>query len=218
MLLRPIGCAPAFGLTLLLSACFAQDPLGEVCDVGPGDLVITELMVNPIGRYDTDREWFEIFNAAGTERILDRLVIRRLRVRGEPPHAEVAKSHYVRLAGRLAADAYFVFGDGSAETAPIEYSYDDDDHPLGIGESLGALTNSVGGLELHCGETLVDRVRWGEDVNNDASEEGWSVGLDGALLPDAVRNDDGWRWCSGGGPFDADGNRGTPGMRNEVCP
>ncbi len=68
---------PTFiGFLLFITGCFVPASVGETCDAIVGDLVISELLVDAAGA-DSNREWFEIYNASSRPQVLDRLVIRR---------------------------------------------------------------------------------------------------------------------------------------------
>jgi len=202
---------------LLTGACGNKPDSGEVCDLLPGDLVISELMVNPGGTYDTGHEWFEIYNASSGTQVLDRLVLARLFLTEDDDTGEEVvdeKLHHVRGAGSLAAGEYFVFGDGigSRTTWYIDYSYDNGT------ENFGAMSNTTGGIGLRCKERLIDEV-WYSDVASSRLPEveaGRSLSVDGGVTPDALQNDDGELWCSGGDTYD-DVNLGSPGESNIAC-
>ena len=163
-----------------------------------GDLVITELMYDPSGS-DTDREWFEVFNAAGVDVDLEGLCIIRS-----------TTDHLVLGTLPVAAGAYVVFGIDSDPTrnggAPIDYEYTDI-----------ALPNSGGELSLtdSCAAgRVLDSVAW-DGGPSFPDPDGASMTLDPNHI-DATDNDDGSHWCEGTSTFGS-GDRGTPGAANDAC-
>lgn len=190
-----------------LCACDGAPASGELCRALPGDLVISEVMLNPLGD-DSDGEWFEIYNASDSPQPVDRLVLVRESI-DENGTVKEAAEHHVRGAGQLASRSYLVIGSGPRD-ATVDYSTSD-------GESFGSLNNEQGGIVLRCQGRDVDGVGWGTVATPSAPEEGRSLAFDGGLAPDALLNDAADYWCTGGEPYDAAGNLGTPGARNIDC-
>ncbi len=172
---------------------------GSVSDVDcplPGDLVITEIFANPAGA-DDGQEWFEIANVTNAPIDLAGLRLRASRLDGS-----AEKRH---LVGPLVLDAgaYAAVGDAPPDALPDHLAY-------GYGNDLGSLTNTGGTLAIVCGGTEIDVVTY------ENAPEAASLALDGAMPPDAVRNDDRSQWCPSETEY-APGARGTPGAANPAC-
>jgi hypothetical protein len=211
-------CLPAH---LWLGACDGPQVVGSACDLLPGDVVLSELMANPIDdtTYDSNAEWFEIFNTTGSELVLNRMDIVRSSIRADG--SVDSDIHHIRGAQPLQARSYRVFGNGNPASQPIDYSYDPDYHPLGLDDSLGSFTNITdtfvaAKLELRCQDRVIDTLTYGTG-GIPTPTEGSSLLLDGAIPPDAIVNDDAKRWCSGGDTYDLAGNIGSPGQPNLAC-
>jgi hypothetical protein len=167
--------------------------------IAPGDLVITEVHANPDGS-DGDGEYIELFNATGSLLNLHGLTLATSRADGASP-----KSHRF-IGGSVDGGGYIVLGNAPVESMPahVDYSY---------GGALGSLRNSDAVLSVHCGEMLIDQVRYERTVDGRALE------LDGRLAPDHELNDDANNWCATPEGVDevSDGNLGTPGASNSPC-
>ena len=185
-------------LCLSLMACVPSAGPSRCADaIGSGDLVITEVLANPVGP-DEGREWFEIYNATGRPIDLSGLAL----VHSRPDGSSAAVHHMRPLP--LAAGAYLALGDVAPDRLPPTLGY-------GYGGDLGALYNSGGGkLALECGDAVIDAITY-DDV-----EEGHAREL-GAGIFDATANDDPAKWCRGDTPFDA-ADDGTPGQPNDCTP
>jgi hypothetical protein len=168
-------------------------------DVNAGDLVVTEVHANPVGR-DGDREYIELFNTRPDSVSLLGITVTASRADGVSP-----KAHRL-LDGAVGAGDYFVLGNAESEAMPehIDYSY---------GDALGSLRNTEGSVSISCGDRLLDRVSYARTKDGRAQE------LDGALAPDHEVNDDPAAWCSTPKGVSAlsDGSLGTPGRRNSSC-
>jgi hypothetical protein len=168
------------------------------CESGllTGDLVITEVMANPDGD-DQGNEYFEVYNATGAAIDLTGLRLEKAAIDGAS-----AKEHLM-TGTVIEAGAYVALGGVVPEfRAPyIGYGYSDD---------LGTMTNAGGQLSLHCENTEIDRVFYGEATS------GRSQGLDGNLVPDHIINDDNSMYCDATTEF-ATGAFGSPGVSNEPC-
>ena len=178
------GCAPA--------------PSGEgaACTLGPGDLVITEIMANPPGR-DTGTEWWEIHNPGPQATSLEGLTLAHSEVDGTSERREV-----IAVSLLLAPGGYVVVGDPrDGSTGPVAYSY---------AGRLGALGNTNGRLALYCGDVVVDEVTYVQPPPEA------SLGFDGAVDPEGDANDELGRWCAARSEY-APGAKGTPGARNDPC-
>ncbi|MGB8223692.1 MAG: lamin tail domain-containing protein [Polyangiales bacterium] len=188
-------------LVLVLDGCGRQAILTEAAcdDLGPGDLVITEILANPDGT-DGSGEYIELFNAREHLIALDGLTLSASRSDGTG-----AETH--RMAGTsMEPGEYFVVGNAPVDATPayLDYSYEG---------ALGSLRNSDGSVAIRCGEVLIDRVTYERTVDGRALE------LDGRLAPDDELNDEAGHWCETpqGVREISPGNLGTPGAVNSPC-
>lgn len=204
--------------TLFLSAC-QQSGSDERCDAIPGDLVFSELMVDPLGA-DENKEWIEIFNASSRGIVLEGLVLERFsRTANETgSFDDVSKAvHALKTPRILTSGDYFVMGDADAVVDPLDYSYDErDETGRRLGASFGALPKTPSGLILKCGGKEIDRVVWGDEARP-LPPSGVAFSLNGQTTPDSVLNDEHSRWCAATESYDDEGNLGTPGSPNLPC-
>jgi len=169
----------------------------------PGDIVVTEIMIDPGGIAerppDADGEWLELFN---------------------PTDATIS------LAGWELEDEggfpAFIFGEG-VEIEPsarlVVGTNNDGQANGGVTVDVVApdirLNNQEGFVELRAGAAVIDRVAW--------SRPDWPVLAGGAISLDptkhsAAANDLPGNWCTSSRAFRPRGDRGTPGGRNPPCP
>ncbi len=160
-------------------------------DWAPGDLWITELMINPKVASDNGGEWFEIYNNSGRRLILNGLVI------------EAAQRHVLEGDRLLSLDpgAYLVIGDS---VRPDENG----DSSVDVAFSDLLLANEGGELRLSYGSLLVDSLSWGPMAS------GASLSLDASLMD---QHHDPSAWCSAPSPWGEDTDRGSPGVENGLC-
>lgn len=167
----------------------------------PGDLVITELMIDPTGA-DSGREWFEIYNAGPMELDLRGVLLVHSREDGTD-----AKLHRIGRSWPLAANEYGVAGavideeDVLVLLPHVDYGYAD---------VLGDMRNTAGRLAVACDSEVID------DVIYDEPSEGTSRGYTGDRTADATGNDDLGLWCDASTELDPE-TRATPGEPNDIC-
>ncbi len=199
-------CSTLLASCLILVACSTDEggPSTGACKASmlPGDLMITEVMVNPKGS-DAALEWVEVFNASSVPLCLNGL---RMTVRGKTTSKD-----------------YFVVGTNSIELAPMAYGVmATASHPFATfvlpESSKFSLPNTTAELWLRLGAVDLDRVGWGEaDTSLGAPVEGRSFSLCGECRS-ATCNDSPELWrIAAEGAYDAAGNRGSPGIANEGC-
>jgi hypothetical protein len=165
-----------------------------------GDLIITEIMIDPQEVDDSDGEYVELYNASAEPIALDGFVL----------HDGAADSHTISSGGTavVAPGALFVLGVESNPAynggAAVDYEY--------------------AGFDLDQGADAVILEYLGVEVDSVAYDWGWSFpSPSGAsmildpLLIDAVDNDDGASWCGSTTPLFAGGDFGTPGAVNDSC-
>lgn len=186
---------------LAFSGCGANHASeGKGCDARPGELLISEVMVNPVGD-DKGREWFEIYNASSRTLTLDRLYVERL----SADRSDVVAEHAIVGAGALKSHSFFVLGDGSVGNDIIDYSY-------GVTHPLGNFHNSLGGLALHCQNQDIDSF-WYDLADQDW--EGVSLAVEGVALMNLPVKEQ-RLLCRGSSTYDQT-NLGSPGLANDVC-
>lgn len=165
-----------------------------------GDLVITEVMLDPDST-DTGNEWFEIYNPLATAADLTGVTLYTKDTTGT-----VLKTHSL-TGGTVPSHGYYVFGDvrGATNPAWVNESY---------GATLGALSNTSGGLGLKCGTTTIDEMQW--SVPSKSARSRMLNG--GGVAPDAGVNDTESNWCdTPAGVVYFAPNAGTPGAANPAC-
>ena len=180
--------------------CDGADTLSG--DLRVGDLVITEIMVNPDLVGDKDGEWFEVVQKGTSAINLNGLGI------GD----ETGALFTVDADLILAPNQRLVF---AAKSDPLANGGVDNvgwDYPA---SSLG-LSNSGGTLALLKGLTAIDRVVW--NTTTFPTLAGASLTLDPTTTT-AAANDIAGNWCSATthiGRVPAN-DRGTPGAANDAC-
>ena len=188
-------------------------PLG---DAGPpvtptmaGQLVISEVMINPLASSEEPREWFEIHNPSATTSY----DLFGILVRGQRQGDEVTFSIDTSLV--IGPGEQLLFG-RSGDTAANGGL----DHDFVYGDQI-ELGNTSGEVALvyPLGEVLIDEVAYGSSIAGWPREEGQTISLDPDLL-DAAANDNPDSWCLGTGPYTAEPphEQGTPGALNPACP
>lgn len=176
---RRIACRSAIAAGLLAASACAHA-------LAPEAIVITELMINPLGSSDAGREWFEIRSSAAID-------LRGLRVeRGNGDFFVVGGADPVVIG----ADQYFVLAQ-SADPAHngglpvVDYAYGDAFQLINSNESLRLIWDGV----------QIDQV----DILSAASGRSYEV--------DASR---GLHLSSQVLTYDPAGDTGTPGAANDV--
>lgn len=178
--------------------------LNDVCFItaSPGDLVITELMINPLAVDDTLGEWLELYNATPDTIKLDGWILTD----------GAGDSHTIASAGELAIapKSYLVIGTHAEKSEngniALDYTYD------------GTLifTDEADVVSLYAGTVLVDAVGYGA-TGFPTTPVGSSLQLDNAAYS-ADSNDDGSQWCASTDTIQGSSDKGTPGEANSACP
>lgn len=178
--------ASAGGMGLVIEG----DPLPSLMRPSrAGDVVITELMIDPSARRDDDAEWIELWNASATEPL--ELTGCTLDDGGNTP----------RVLGELVIEANGLATIGRS----VDAGFSPD---LIVAMSF---SNTADTAALICDGVEIDRVTYGAGFPLAA---GASVALDPGAWS-AVDNDLGDRWCSATDVYA--GDRGTPGQPNPSC-
>jgi len=166
--------------------------------VGRGEILITEIMYDPVSLTDANGEWFEIYNNTGRSINLQNLVINKDDDR-----------HIINEAITLNSHSYFIL-------ARTDQAVNVDNYVYGTGISL---TNTGAVLSLS---------NYGSDgtdgsiiclVNYGAEGFPAAVGASLNLDPDRLNQTDaesGISWCVATSVYNT-GDLGTPGMVNDNC-
>ncbi len=165
-----------------------------------GDLVITEVMIDPSAVDDGAGEYVEIYNAALETLPLDGF---ELSDGGADQHVITSGNQADVVPGD-----HFVLGinanDATNGGVEVDYQYAD----FELDNAPDAITLSFLGVVL---DTVV--YDWG---NLFPAPTGQAMSLDPGLI-DAADNDDGASWCASAVPLFEWGDFGTPGAANDTC-
>ncbi len=165
----------------------------------PGDIVITEIMQNPDAVYDSDGEWFEIYNNSDHDIDLNGWIIRDLDT----------DSHTISSSVIISPGQYLVLGRNADKATnggvDVVYQYSNFNLANGADEIQ---------LLLPDGETEIDRVQYDGGVNW-PDPTGASMYFKGSPDED---NDIGSQWAVSDLPWDGSaGDFGTPNYANTVA-
>ncbi len=175
-----------------------------------GEVIFTELMINPAATYDADGEWIELLNVSETWLDLSGCQIR---------DADLDLCELSPVGGgdlSLAPGARLVLCANPESTANggvdcgASYVY----HTSGQGCALANAGDEV--ILTDAAGTLIDRVHYEDGEGLDAIPDGASLGLDEERAS-GVENDDPQSWCPQSSPLPG-GDYGTPGRINDTCP
>jgi hypothetical protein len=166
-----------------------------------GDLLITEIMYNPLALSDTEGEWIELFNNSRKTINLKGLVIRR---------SSTSSFHQIKTDVNLAPGAYAVLGKTSSATSNVHYVYGSSITLTNTGDELVVNTYGTNGTD----GTVICSVNYGAT--------GFLTNLNGKSLQlDPTVNDAnaaklGTNWCAATLTYST-GDYGTPGLENSGC-
>ncbi|MFM7200865.1 MAG: lamin tail domain-containing protein [Myxococcota bacterium] len=178
--------------------------LNDVCFItaSPGDLVITELMINPLAVEDTLGEWLELYNTTSDTIKLDGWILTD----------GAGDSHTIASAGELSIGpkGYLVIGTHAEKSengnVVLDYTYDGD----------LIFTDEADVVSVYAGTVLVDAVGYGA-TGFPTTPVGSSLQLDNTAYS-ADSNDDGSQWCASTDTIQGSSDKGTPGEANNACP
>ncbi len=165
-----------------------------------GTLVITEILNNPAITTDPNGEWFEIYNTTSSDITLDGFWIT----------SDDDSGHQIPSGTGLviAANDYLVLGPNAAESSngavEIDYEYSDI-----------SLSNESDSLSLVADGATLDTVSW-DDGATMPDPDGGSLNLDPWFI-DPTENDEFENWCEALDAWATGGDRGSPGVENELC-
>ena len=176
-----------------------QSPL-PVGDIGPGELLITEIMADPTALSDTYGEWFEVYNNSGHMIDLQGLIIQR----------DDINQHTIDASIELQPGDYYLLARTDSACGTVE-SY--------VYASAILLPNTGAVLSIHNEDDgggpgpLIFSIDYGAS--------GFPGGSGASIQPDPLSMDPaaallGSSWCVSGSAF-ATGDLGTPGAPNEIC-
>ncbi len=173
----------------------------EAAKIAKGDLVITELLIDPVAVDDTKGEYIEVYNPTGAAITLDGIVI-----------VNKTNKHTISPASPLVVPSkgFVVLGinaDSSTNGGvKVDYAW----------KSI-ALGNSGSDIALMAGDVEVDKVTYTGSGSNGwpKYKNGASIQLSSAALT-ATANDDPKNWCESTAAV-AGGDKGTPGSANASC-
>ena len=193
------GEATAFPGNPLETDC---DLIDNDCDEGTldcnGGLIVTEIFHNAIGA-DSDREWFEVFNASAIDINLQGWLIRD----------EDGDDFYIGSSTTVAAGGLAVIAESDDPTVTGITP----DVAFGGQLTLANVDDEL--LLISCLGEVVDQVDW-DDVTF-PTNEGTAMNLDPTAF-DPASNDDGANWCdSYSAPYGPTEDQGTPGLPNPSC-
>ena len=171
------------------------DPAMPSSSLGAGDLIISEIMTNPVTVFDFRGEWFEIYNNSGFDVGLNGLTVSSSNNTGFTigDDVVVAANDYALLAVNGGSSV-----NGGLPNVDYVYSYS----TLSFGRQDN-LTLSVSGLTI---DTVTYTSAYPDGV-------GASLTLDtlSATANDSVAN-----WCEATSSYGS-GENGTPGSANDSC-
>ena len=159
-----------------------------------GELVISEIMVNPEGVREDLGEWIEVYNPQSDGLNLDGCTLSDRAFTTTIQDVVVSPGAYAVFARNL------IPGENGGITAVGTFDF--------------ALNNGGDRIEIQCGDVLIDALDYG--VEGFGTEPGSSLNLDPAQL-DAEGNDVGSNWCHGVAVYHNGPNRGSPGEPNADC-
>ncbi|MEZ4380711.1 MAG: lamin tail domain-containing protein [Nannocystaceae bacterium] len=194
----PGAVNPECGMMMMGDQCLENGNPRDIVYAGPGDLVITEFMADPIAADDVAGEWFEL------------TAINPVDLNG----LKTAK-----LAADLANAMPIVSNDCLPIAAGEHVLFAQSPDPLLNGglpdvdfDIPFALTNNSGGIAIGVADVVVDAIQYA--VKQAA---GKSVSLDpGAYNADLNDDADMTPWCAAVDPY-GDGDLGTPKAVNPAC-
>jgi hypothetical protein len=169
--------------------------------IGWGDLLITEIMFNPLSLGDTEGEWIEILNNSGESINMINLAIRR----GSTNGFHVISSDLI-----LAKGEYAVLGRTATATNNVDYVYGTSISLANTGENIIINTYGTNGID----GDIICSIDYGANGFN-TGVNGSSLQLDSEIT-DATAALLGSNWCSSTLTYNT-GDLGTPGTINGLC-
>lgn len=181
----------------------------------PGDLIFSEINVDPSVVADEDGEWVELYNTSGYT----------LDISGYSFHDDAVDIWIFDASVTVAPHDYLVIcanpdatKNGGIPCDAWFYRYPNGTEPTsGLGHGSGmAIANNDDELELTGPDGIDIDVFDYNDTTSDPIEAGMSFGLDPGKL-DGVSNDDVDNWCVQTSILSGVSEPGTPGAANDSC-
>ncbi|HEU0035648.1 MAG TPA: lamin tail domain-containing protein [Kofleriaceae bacterium] len=187
--------------------CADGPQLRAIVKPAAGQLVITEVMVNPKIESPAGQEWFEITNTGVTAFDLNELGLDQ--AAGTRAPDIIQSSNCISVA----AGGFALFARSTDPTVNGMLA--------GVDATFGfGLSNSGGDVQVVDGATVLDAVTWGSVSTT--SFDGKSIQLDPDSTTttgnDTPANMLGNVWCLGATPYGDGTNTGTPKAANAQCP
>ena len=167
-----------------------------------GELLITEIMYNPVVISDTEGEYIEVKNVSDATVSLMNLVIRR----GSNDDTHTISEDISLLPGEIA-----LLGRSASAAPEVDYVY----ATITLLNSGDAIYLNTYGTDGTDGDVIC-MVDYGADGFN-TSLNGASLQLDPAIT-DATEAQLGTNWCESTVAYDPGDNLGSPGDENNACP
>ena len=177
--------------------------VGESTTIMPaeGDVVVSELMVDPTDVSDPSGEWIEVYNASGQAIDLLGFVIRD----------DSGDTHTIGLSLVLGSGQYALLARNADPELNGGVVADYDYSGVSLSNGQDQVVLEFGGLE-------VDRVEYDLGLySNNLAGASWTLDAD-LGTPDAVDNDMPGNWCGATTALSTPGSDfGTPGLANGSC-
>ncbi|HMV68385.1 MAG TPA: lamin tail domain-containing protein [Myxococcota bacterium] len=183
----------------------SDDNLGgplSIDDLGPGDIVITEIMKDPDSPIaDGDGEWFEILNMAGADIDLHNMLL----------SDDGTDNHRVNASVVVPDGAYATLGisNNSAVNGGLTHAYS-------YAGAAFLLSNDDDEVVLENAGGEIARVAFDNGITF-PDLPGASLSLSPSHLNETA-NDTGANWCATPTHVYSAPNKGTPGAVNDACP
>lgn len=167
----------------------------------PGDLVITEVMVDPAGVADVFGEWIELTSLADDDVELAGCSLTN-------GAAQLATLSPTAGATRVAPGARVVLGANANPVANGGVAVD-------VAYAGLVMSNTAGAVVLICDGAEIDRIDY--DAARWVILPGVALSYSASADQTPGANDDPTRWCEATAPY-SDTDAGTPGAANPACP
>lgn len=193
-----VGQIADWSITFNVTGDTPVDPPDSVRPSAAGQIVFTEVLANPNGVWDSEGEWFEVYNTS-TDTTYD--------LSGAVFADNDGDTFTVEGAIVIEPGEWFTFGRSQETTvnggAHVDYGYG----------SAMTLANSDDELVLTVGGVEIDRIVY---TGGWPLTTGAAFQLDPSSI-DYTANDDAASWCPAQQEFGTVSDRGTPGQPNHAC-
>ena len=176
-----------------------SDTYSDLSGVQYGDIIITEVMYDPVSMSDTYGEWIEIFNTTSDTINLNRLVIRKS-----------TSVHAIDSDLYILPDEYLVLAKTDSAAGVDCYTYGSSISLNNTGSDIGIYTYGTDGTD---GNEICSITYDNGGVFPAASGATISLSSDHLNVDDAKLGEN---WCLGSEVYST-GDLGSPGVENPVC-